>query len=113
MPSKQENTEKSKAMREVNEEQYLKACKKADYLYLHRLVLLAMNEGVEEGDTIHNFYHRIIFDLVETIYKQEAANPSPDFTGIKWIAARDGRTYSAFCKDDPIYGAFAETTQKK
>lgn len=95
-------------MREINEEQYLKICKKADLLYLHRLTLLAMNEGVKDGDTIHNFYHRIIFDLVEMIYKQEAANPTPDFTGIKWIAAVDGRTYSAFSENDPIYGALAE-----
>lgn len=90
-------------MREVNEEQYLKVCKKADYLYLHRLVLLCMKEGLEKGDTIHNFYHRIIFDLVEEIYKHEAANPTPDFTGIKWLAAADGRIYSAFSKDDPIF----------
>ena len=67
-----------------------------------------MEKGLEKGDTIHNFYHRIIFDLIEMIYKQEAANPSPDFAGIKWVAARDGRTYSAFSTDDPIYGAFAE-----
>ena len=95
-------------MREINEEQYLKVCKKADYLYLHRLVLLCMEKGLEKGDTIHNFYHRIIFDLVEQIYQQEATNPTPDFTGIKWVAARDGRTYSAFSTDDPIYGTFAE-----
>ena len=79
-------------MREVNEEQYLKVCKKADLLYLHRLTLLAMS-GLKEGDTLHSFYHRIIFDLVEQIYKQEAV---------------DGSAYSAFSENDPIYGALAE-----
>lgn len=88
---------------EIDRKQYLKICKKKDYLYLHRLIILANNEGLEKGDTIHNFYHRIIFDLVEQIYKQEAANPTPDFTGIKWVSARDGRTYSDFGDDDPIY----------
>lgn len=90
-------------MQENNKEQYLKVCKRADYLYLHRLVLLVMNEGLADGDNIHNFYHRIIFDLVEEIYKKESANPTPGFTGIKWLAARDGRAYSSFGKDDPIF----------
>ena len=94
-------------MREVSEEQYLKVCKKADYLYLHRLTLMAM-KGLKEGDTLHSFYHRVIFDLIEQIYKQEAANPTPDFSGVRWISAVDGRTYAAFSKDDPIYGALAE-----
>lgn len=94
-------------MREVNEEQYLKVCKKADFLYLHRLTLLAMS-GLKEGDTLHSFYHRIIFDLVEQIYRQEAANPTPGFTGVKWISAVDGTAYSAFSENDPIYGALAE-----
>lgn len=42
-------------MQENNKEQYLKVCKRADYLYLHRLVLLVMNEGLADGDNIHNF----------------------------------------------------------
>lgn len=87
----------------INKEQYLEVCKRADYLYLHRLVLTVMSKGVHEGDSIHNFYHRIIFDLVEEIYKKEASTPTPGFTGIKWLAAFDGRTYSAFGKDDPIF----------
>ena len=89
-------------MREVKEEQYLKVCKKADYLYLLRLALIAKQGKIEKGDTIHAFYHRIIFDLVEEVYKREAANPSPDFAGIKWISARDSRQYSSFFEDDTI-----------
>lgn len=92
-------------MQEIDRKQYLKVCKKADLLYLHRLVLIVMSKGVEEGDSIHNYYRRIILDLVEQIYKQEAANPTPDFTGIKWLRAGDGRMSH---ENNLIYGALEE-----
>lgn len=86
-------------MREINEEQYLKVCKKADFIYLHRLIIL---QSSKENCNFHGLYHAIITDLVEEIYRREKENPTPDFCGIKWRCSKDSFCFSSFGENDPL-----------
>mgnify|MGYP007038490095 FL=1 len=87
----------------IDRKQFYKTCKRADFLHLHRLLLLMKERNYEN---FHATYHAIIADLIEDIYKREERNPTPNFQGVMWFISCNGTAISAFGKDDPIFKDF-------